>query len=425
MTDVARPSALSVLKNRDYALYVASRFFGTIATQMLMMAVGWQIYHITGRVLDLGFVGLSQFLPFLALVLLTGHVADHFDRRAVLLGCQLAYAFCAALLTSFALNRFHSTLPIFAVIAVYGVIRSFHLPAAQSFVPTIVPLTHLSRALAFSTTTNQVATITGPSVGGLLYAVAEHRFGHGAAFVYGGSCGMMLMSALMTSLIRRRPPAAARVALSWGYVLQGLSFIWHRKTVLGAISLDLFAVLFGGASALLPAYTTEVLHQGPEVFGYLRAGPGIGAAATALFLAFQPVSRQVGVKMFLGVGSFGVATMVLGLTHHFWVAMIALVVLGVGDMISVFVRSLLVQLSTPDAIRGRVSAVNSVFIGASNELGEFESGTTAAWWGLVPAIVAGGALTLAVTGLWAGVLFRNLWHLQTFEQLRHVKSDAT
>jgi MFS family permease len=416
---------LSILKNRDYALYLGSRFFGTIATQMLIMAVGWQIYHITGKVLDLGLVGLSQFLPFLALVILTGHVADHFDRRAVLLGCQISYALCAALLLSFALHGIGSTLPIFSVIGIYGITRAFHLPASQSFVPRIVPVGQLSRALALSTTTNQVAVITGPSVGGVVYALAETRIGHAAALVYGLSCALMLIGALMTACIARRPPAATRSALSWSYILQGLSFIWHRKTVLGAISLDLFAVLFGGASALLPAYTTEVLHAGPEVFGYLRAGPGIGAAATALFLAFRPISRQVGVKMFLGVASFGLATIVLGLTHHFWVAMIALVVLGIGDMISVFVRSLLVQLETPDVIRGRVSAVNSVFIGASNELGEFESGTTAAWWGLVPAIVVGGALTLTVAGLWAGVLFKSLWRLQTFEQLRHMKSDAS
>jgi MFS family permease len=198
-------------------------------------------------------------------------------------------------------------------------------------------------------------------------------------------------------------------------LLQGLHFVWQRKTILGAISLDLFAVLFGGATALLPAYTRDVLHAGPEVFGYLRAAPGVGAGAMAVWLAFRPVSRQVGVTMFAGVAAFGMATVVLGLTHLFWVAMVALVVLGIGDMISVFVRSLLVQLQTPDEIRGRVSAVSAVFIGASNELGEFESGTTAAWFGLVPAIVIGGVATIVVTVLWARVLFPGLWRMQTFE----------
>jgi MFS family permease len=203
--------------------------------------------------------------------------------------------------------------------------------------------------------------------------------------------------------------------LSWSTLLSGLHFVWHRKTVLGAISLDLFAVLFGGATALLPAYPREVLHAGPDVFGYLRAAPGIGAGAMALWLAFRPISRHVGVTMFAGVGAFGAATVVLGLTHLFWVALIALVILGMGDMISVFVRSLLVQLQTPDEIRGRVSAVTSVFIGTSNELGEFESGTTAAWFGLVPAIVIGGVATMVITVLWARVFFPALWRMQTFE----------
>jgi hypothetical protein len=229
----------------------------------------------------------------------------------------------------------------------------------------------------------------------------------------------------MVALIRKRRLPSARAALSWTTLVEGIRFVWHRKTVLGAISLDLFAVLFGGATALLPAYTRDVLHAGPEVFGYLRAAPGIGAGVTAVWLAFRPVSHHVGMVMFAGVAAFGAATVVLGLTHLFWVAMTALVVLGVGDMISVFVRSLLVQLETPDQIRGRVSAVNSVFIGASNELGEFESGTTAAWFGLVPAIVFGGVATLVVTVLWARVFFPRLWQMQTFEQVKESNPDGT
>ena len=231
--------------------------------------------------------------------------------------------------------------------------------------------------------------------------------------MYAASALLLLTAGVLVALIRTRRQSL-RTQLSWRSVSEGLRFIWQRKMILGAISLDLFAVLFGGATALLPAYTREVLHAGPEVFGLLRAAPGVGAGATAVWLAFRPVSRQAGVKMFVGVGAFGIATIVMGLTHQFWVAMIALVVLGVGDMVSVFVRSLLVQLQTPDAIRGRVSAVNSVFIGASNELGEFESGTTAALWGLVPAIVAGGALTLGVALLWAR-LFPGLWRMRDFE----------
>jgi len=387
---------------------------------MMIMAVGWQVYHLTGRVLDLGLIGLSQFLPFLCLVLFAGHAADQFDRRLIILLCLCAYGTCAILLLSFALTRVASTLPIFGVLAVLGVARAFQRPAMQSFVPTLVPASSLRNALAVNSSANQVATIVGPSVGGLLYALSDATFGHfsGAERVYGAAAILMMAAIGMIAMLHKRRERSTRSAPSWDSLLEGIRFIWRRKPVLGAISLDLFAVLFGGATALLPAFTRDVLHAGPEVFGYLRAAPGLGAGATALWLAFRPVSRHVGMTMFGGVAAFGVATVIFGLTHYFWVAMTALVILGVGDMISVFIRSMLVQLNTPDEIRGRVSAVNSVFIGASNELGEFESGFTAAWFGLVPAIVVGGAATLVVTVLWARVFFPGLWRMQTFEQLK-------
>jgi MFS family permease len=407
----------AVLRNRDFALYLCSRFFASIATQMVIMAVGWQVYHITGRVLDLGLIGLSQFLPFLCLVLFSGHAADQFDRRIIIMLGHCAYAVCTLLLLCFAWMKITTTLPIFGVLSVLGITRAFQMPAAQSFVPTIVPTATLRNALAINSSTNQVAAIVGPSIGGIVYALAERPFGpnSGAGVVYGAAAILLMGAISMVALIQKRRLPSARSSLAWSTLLEGLRFVWRRKTILGAISLDLFAVLFGGAAALLPAYTREVLHAGPEVFGYLRAAPGVGAGATAVWLAFRPVSRHVGVTMFAGVAAFGVATVVLGLTHLFWVAMIALVILGIGDMISVFVRSLLVQLQTPDEIRGRVSAVTAVFIGASNELGEFESGTTAAWFGLVPAIVIGGVATIIVTVVWARFLFPALWRMQTFE----------
>ena len=407
-----------MLKNRDFTLYLGARFCSSIAAQMIIMAVGWQVYHLTGRVLDLGLIGLSQFLPFLLLVLIAGHVADQFDRRLIILLCLCAHGACALLLLAFALANLSSALPIFAVLGVLGIARAFQLPATQSFVPNIVPAASLRNALAVNSSANQVATIAGPSVGGVLYALSDSTLGRfsGAEAVYAVAAMLLLASVGMVALVRTRRTPVIRAAASWTSLLQGIRFVWHRKTVLGAISLDLFAVLFGGATALLPAYTRDVLHAGPDVFGYLRAAPGIGAGATALWLAFRPVSRRVGATMFLGVAAFGAATVVFGLTHAFWVAMSALVILGVGDMISVFIRSLLVQLHTPDEIRGRVSAVNSVFVGTSNELGEFESGVTAAWFGLVPAIVLGGAATLLVTVLWARVLFPSLWRMQTFQQ---------
>jgi MFS family permease len=387
---------------------------------MVIVAVGWQVYHVTGRVLDLGLIGLSQFLPFLCLSLFAGHAADQFDRRLIITLCQVLFLACALLLLGLTFLQIGMVWPIYLVLALLGVARAFQMPATQSFLPNIVPLESLGNAVALSSSTFQVATIAGPSIGGIVYALgaAEHGVHSGAAWVYGAAAGLLLVSLGLILGVRTRRVASERRAATWSSLLEGLRFVWRRKTVLGAISLDLFAVLFGGATALLPAFTKDVLHAGPEVFGYLRAAPGIGAGVTALWLTWRPVTRRVGTIMFGGVGLFGIAIVVFGLTHRFWVAVTALVVLGAGDMVSVFIRQVLVQLETPDTIRGRVSAVNSVFIGASNELGEFESGVTAAWFGLVPAIVVGGVVTLAVTVLWAGVLFPQLRRLNTFQQLK-------
>ena len=394
---------------------------------MLIIAVGWQVYAITGRVLDLGLIGLSQFLPFLCLSLFAGHAADQYDRRWIIRLCLFTYLICALALLALALQHVAAVWPIYGVLAVLGVSRAFQTPAAQAFVPNLVPPSSLGNAIAISSSTFQVSTIAGPSIGGLVYAVGQssHGFHSGAAFVYGAAAGLLGIALALMLLIRTRRIAAERTSATWNSLLEGLRFVWRRKPVLGAISLDLFAVLFGGATALLPAFTKDVLHAGPEVFGYLRAAPGVGAGVTALWLTLRPVTHRVGFFMFGGVGVFGLATLVFGLTDRVGVALIALACLGAGDMVSVFIRQLLVQLETPDAIRGRVSAVNSVFIGASNELGEFESGVTAAWFGLVPAIVVGGVVTLAVTALWAGVLFPRLWRLQTFEQLKDRSSHAT
>jgi MFS family permease len=408
----------AVLKQRDFALYLCARLFSSIAAQMLIVAVGWQVYKLTGRTLDLGLIGLSQFLPFLCLSLFAGHAADQYDRRIIISLCLATFLFCALLLLLFAVGRIGSTVPIFGVLALLGIARAFLAPATQSFLPNIVPVTGLGSAIALNSSSNQVATIAGPSIGGIVYAFGDSEW------VYGGAAGLLLLALLMLQLVKSRP-AIVRSADSLGSMLEGLRFVWRRKTVLGAISHDLFAVLFGGATALLPAFTQDILHAGPDIFGYLRAAPGIGAGLCALRLTFKPITHRIGVHMFAGVALFGAATVVFGLTRRFWVALVALVALGAGDMVSVFIRNVLVQLETPDAIRGRVSAVNSVFIGASNELGEFESGFTAAWFGLVPAIVSGGVVTLLVAGLWAGVLFPRLWRMQTFDQLKDNLANAT
>jgi MFS family permease len=417
----------AVLKQRDFTLYLCARLFSSFAAQMLIVAVGWQVYHITGRVLDLGLIGLSQFLPFLCFSLPAGHVADRYDRRLIISFCTLTSLTAALLLLYFAAGGARSTPPIFAVLALLGIARAFLSPAAQSFMPNIVPAAGLGNAIALNSASFQVATIAGPSIGGIVYAFGQSSSGinSGAQLVYGVAAGLLVLSLSMMLLVKPRGTRSVRAAVSWGSMLEGLRFVWRRKTVLGAISLDLFAVLFGGATALLPAFTQDVLRAGPDVFGYLRAAPGVGAGLCGLCLAFKPITRRIGVYMFGGVAIFGMATVVFGLTRLFGVAMIALVLLGAGDMVSVFIRTLLVQLETPDQIRGRVSAVNSVFIGASNELGEFESGFTAAWFGLVPAIVVGGVVTLAVAGLWAGVFFPRLWRLQTFDQLKDQPANGT
>jgi MFS family permease len=418
----------SLFRRRAFACYLGARLFSGLAAQMMIIAVGWQVYQLTGRVLDLGLVGLSQFLPFLCLSLFAGHAADRYDRRRIILCCLTVFLVCALLLLSFARRGNGSVLPIFAVLALFGIARAFLMPASQSFLPNIVPLGVLGDAVAINSSAFQLANIVGPSIGGLVYAYGESSTWEpgGAQWVYGGAAGLLAGAVSMLLLVNsRRGAPKGRIEFSWGHLLEGLRFTWRRKTVLGAISLDLFAVLFGGASALLPAFTKDVLHSGPEVFGLLRAAPGVGAVAMAICLALRPITRRVGVYMFGGVAIFGMATMVFGLTQRVWVALAALSLMGAGDMVSVYVRGLLVQLETPDAIRGRVSAVSSIAIGASNELGEFESGTTAALFGLVPAIVLGGVVTLAVAVLWAKVFFPMLWRLQTFQQLKDHETDGT
>jgi MFS family permease len=421
----APTGGFAIFRQRDFTLFLIARFFSSIAAQMIIIAIGWQVYHLTGRVLDLGLIGLSQFLPFLCLSLFAGHAADVYDRRAIIMLCLAVFLGCAITLFGFAHAAITSVWPIFGVLAVLGIARAFLTPASQSFLPNLVPMSSFSNAVALNSSTFQVASIAGPSIGGLVYAFGEssQRINGGAQWVYGLAAALLATGVALLVFVKRHRAGEGGQAAAWNDLLEGLRFTWRRKTVLGAISLDLFAVLFGGASALLPAFTKDVLHAGPEVFGYLRAAPGVGAVVTALWLAVKPVTRRVGLYMFGGVAIFGVATIVFGLTREFWVALCALALMGAGDMVSVYIRGLLVQLETPDAIRGRVSAVNSVCIGASNELGEFESGFTAAWLGLVPAIVLGGGVTLLVAGLWAGVFFPMLWRLQSFAQLKDHRAD--
>ena len=384
----------AVLRNRDFTAFLAARFLATLAVQMQTVAVGWQVYEVTRDPLDLGLVGLSQFLPFVLLVLPAGHLADSRDRRRILTACFALEALCALLLLAFAWRGLSSAAPVFAVMVLFGTARAFAMPTGQALLPNLVDREQFGTAVALNSSTWQVATIAGPALGGVVYLA-------GATVVYATVAALLAVSVALLFLVRRGGErASAPEAPSLKSLLSGLGFVWSRRPLLGAISLDLFGVLFGGATALLPVYAADVLHVGPAGLGVLRTAPGVGAALCGIVLGLAPITRNVGRWMFGGVFVFGLATIVFGLSHWFWLSLAALAVMGVGDMVSVYIRHLLVQLETPDAIRGRVSAVNAVFIGASNELGEFESGLTAAWFGTVPAVVVGGGATLAVAWLW-------------------------
>jgi len=389
----------ALLANRRYAFYLASRLSLIVATQMLSVAVGWQVYEITGKALALGFSGLVLFVPGFLLALPGGHVADRRDRRKILLVCHLGVASSAVALAVIAFRGTHGLLPIYAVLAVLGVIRAFSGPAGQALMPNLVERKDLERAVALGSSTWQLAMIAGPSVGGALYAAT------GRAGVVYVACAVMALFAFASVVAIGKPPTLPeprkREPATWNTLLAGLRYVWTNRPILGTISLDLFAVLLGGAVALLPIFARDLLHVGPWGLGILRSAPAFGAATVAFLLASFPLRRRAGIVMLACVFLFGLATIVFGTSKSFAVSLVALVILGASDMISVVVRSTLIQTRTPDEMRGRVGAVNLVFIGASNELGEFESGVTAAWLGPEAAVVVGGIGTCIVVVLWA------------------------
>ena len=387
------PRDASILAHRPFALFWTGRVLTTIAFQTQSVAVGWQVYELTDSEFDLGLVGLAQFLPMLALALLTGHVADRYDRRRIVIACQIVKVLTAAAL---ALGSLYGGLPrlaIFAVVLVFGAARAFEMPTLQALLPGIVPAGMLSRALAGSAAANQAATIGGPALGGLLYAASP-------VLAY-AACGVLyLLGAVCIAMIAHRPAPPAREPAGLASLFAGIRYIRGHRVMLGAISLDLFAVLLGGATALLPIYAKDILQVGPTGLGMLRAAPAVGALALSVYLARKPLQRHVGRTMFAAVAVFGATTIVFALSSSFLLSLAMLILLGASDMVSVVIRQSLVQLQTPDNMRGRVSAVNSVFIGSSNQLGEFESGLTAAWFGVVPSVVIGGIGTLVVVLLW-------------------------
>lgn len=395
---------------RKYPAFVhfwGARLTSGFGFQMLSVAVGWQIYALTGKAFDLGLVGLVQFVPSLLMALPAGHVADQFDRRRIVVVCQVVEWLA---ITALALGSWMHRLDeayILGLLFLIGLARAFEFPTRQAMVPGLVPERVLPRAMAMNASAGQVAMIVGPAVGGFLYVA-------GADVVYGSAAVLYLVSLVLMARLRydHRPPRREPATLKT--VFAGVGFIRARPAILGVISLDLFAVLLGGATALLPIFARDILHTGPWGLGLLRAAPAVGALLMSVWLAHHAMKRRVGMVMFASVAGFGLATLVFALSHLLWLSLLALAALGAFDMVSMVIRGALVQLDTPDAMRGRVSAVNSIFINTSNQLGEFESGVLAAWVGAVGSALIGGLGTLAVVGLWMW-MFPVLRRRQTLE----------
>jgi len=380
----------------DFTIYQLARFFIVAALEMQSVAVGWQVYEITKRPLDLGLIGLAQFLPGMLLFLVSGHVADRFDRRKLVTLCYCGFALSSGLLWTITWQAGRSVHLIYAVVVLVGVVRAFNAPVSRALLPQLVSEEHFPNAVAWNASIFQGATILGPSIGGFLYA-----FSRGPSMVYATAMVTAIAAVFSTLRIKLQTQARPREPVTWTTVLAGFHYIWTHKLVLGAISLDMFAVLLGGAVALLPVYASEILKTGPWGLGLLRSAPGAGAIVMAIVLAHRPLRRRAGIAMLWSVASFGALTIVFGVSRSLAVSLVALLLLGATDMVSVIIRAILVQLATPDEMRGRVNAVDMIFIGVSNELGEFESGLTAHWFGTVPAVVLGGVGTLIVIAIWA------------------------
>jgi MFS family permease len=377
---------------RAFVRFWLARLGGTTANQMLMVALAWHMYDITSSAWDLGLVGLFQFVPALIFTLPAGHVADRFHRGRIFAGCMLAQALAAAVLLAAIYGDFSTRELILGISVLLGMARAFQMPAQQALTPQLVPAVLLQRAITLSASAMQAAIICGPALGGVLYTF-------GPATVYASSL-LLLLSAGALALAVNYHHKTARAAATWNSVIAGVTFVWQRKVILGATSLDLFAVLLGGATALLPIFARDILQIGPVGLGLLRGAPAVGALVMSLALVRWPLKRKVGHKLLLAVAIFGLATVVFGASSNFILSLVALVITGAADSVSVVVRNTLVQLETPDEMRGRVSAVSSIFIGASNQLGEFESGAVAALWGPVVSVVSGGIGTLLVAAGW-------------------------
>jgi MFS family permease len=412
---VQESGAGSAFLSRDFRLYQTARLLVILGAEAQSVAVAWQVYQMTGSALDLGLTGLALFLPGLFFMLAAGHVADRYDRRWVILICYGVQALCTFCLLFFSLTKIHSVLPIYGVLLLIGLGRAFSGPASSALLPSLVPKEHFVNAVTWGATIFQIANICGPAVGGLLFTLGLHGMlggvnvarWYGAPVVYLFTLLTLVGFLVLVGMMRTRPARMVKKAFTLETMLAGFHYVWESKLLLGSISLDLFAVLLGGATALLPIYATTILHAGPSGLGLLRAMPSAGALVVSLVMTVRPIKHSAGKLMLTCVGIFGASTVVFGLSHTMWVSLLALWIIGASDMVSVVVRTSILQLATPPEMRGRVSAVNWLFIGASNEFGEFESGVTAQWWGAVRAVVVGGIGSMMVTGC-ASILFPKL-----------------
>ncbi|MGB6690932.1 MAG: MFS transporter [Terracidiphilus sp.] len=397
---------IEAFASRDFRRYQLARVTAILGAEAQSVAVAWQVYSITHRAIDLGFTGLALFLPGLLFLLPAGHVADRFDRRQIILICYSLQIGCTTGLVLLTRGDIHTVLPIYAVLFAIGTGRAFSGPASSALVPHLVPEEHFVNAVTWGGAIFQFANVTGPALGGLLFTfplahfITDTRL-QGAGIVYVFNLGALGWYLVLVATLHVRPGRMEQRAASLKVVLAGFRYVGRHSMLLGSFSLDLFVVLLGGAVALMPIFANDVLHTGPTGLGVLRAAPAVGALVMSLVLARFPFRRHAGVRLFVSVSVFGAATVVFGLSRNLWLSLVALAVSGAADMISVVIRGSLLQLATPPEMRGRVSAVNSLFVGASNEFGEFESGLTAQWWGAVRATVIGGIGSLAVAGLWA------------------------
>lgn len=402
---IAEDHERSVLHYRDYRLYLATSFFGSLATQAQAVAIGWQIYAITRSALALGYAGLMPFIPILCLLLPAGNLADRFDRRMLMGSASVVQGAVSALFLTLTLRGVQAAWPFYIVLLLLGSGRALGWPARQSFLPLLVPQGRFTQAISWNSAAFQSATILGPALGGVLYLL-------GPAAVYATCAVTMIAVAIATFSIRTSGRARIVTTGPTGFrrLIAGIEYLWTNPLLLGGMTLDFFAVLLGGATALLPIYASDILRVGPSGLGLLRAAPALGAASVGITLGHTPIRERSGKKMFACVGLFGLATIIFGLSRSFALSLFALIAMGAADMVSVYVRSTIAQLATPDEMRGRVSAVNGIFISGSNELGEFESGLTAHWWGAVAAVVVGGIGSLVVVafGWWLFPALRDI-----------------